>query len=315
MIVNVEKKGHKVSNCFIKELENLIALAGFDKDKEEDLRRFAEIGGGSKDGISWVKINWVLKDKIVPREDFLYCLAEVAISIRGAKYYFKEGISNPRRYELNRFLLMCDYIPQSGNIFPVSEKFRRCQGFYVEKYVEFIPPIFWNITIPFEEALAVFDAFVPKGGLEVKISENMCLFLKKYSCQHDGILKPAEASEESQSNEAFGFKLINTERKARFATIEAIRQVNSALIPITLINGNWIDIMGTLWCDYDYDLNIENYYNYLDLIYLDYFFDVSEGNKIRGMFNISDLNKLLKANPEYQEVYKRLTLEKSSTEK
>ena len=81
-------------------------------------------------------------------------------------------------------------------------------------------------------------------------------------------------------------------------------------MPITLINGNWVDIVGIIWEDYCHDLAIENFYNYLDLEMLDEFFYAYEGAEKMKKINILNINKLLMANPTYQEVYRRLTFKK-----
>lgn len=313
MATNIKRD---VSDDFKSELEKLIFLAGFNKDNLKDLKAFSELGGGAGEGISEVKINWVLKDGLVPREDFLYCLAEIAIKVMGVNYYFKQGILNPKRYELNRFLLMCGYAPQIGNIFPANEKFRRFRNDCTEKYVETIPNIFWDITIPFEEALTIFNAFTPNSGLEINISESINLSLKRYNYEYvDGVLQAVELTGKHTQCEALSFKLTNTERKMRFKTIEAVRQLNSSLIPITLINGNWVDVVGKIWLDDYYDLAVGNHFNYLDLYRFDSFFYAHPSDsKDRGVFDILDLNKVLISNSEFMEIHKKLTLKKETEE-
>lgn len=313
------KTRNQVPNSLISEIENLMKQAGFDKNVKEDLQKFSQIVGGAENGISDTKIKWVLDNQLIPREDFLYALATIMVNIRGNHNYKKNVIDNPIKYELERLLYLCNYSASSGDIFPVSEKFRKFDSVESELYLSSIPNIFWDLEFPFEEIIRYYYENIKFSEQTITLDNYSSLIFGAYDYEKDGFSEsfhPVNCIEGRHTcPDILRFQLYNDDEQLKFKSIDVIRNHNNARILMVLVNGNWIELTNasTIFMGQTYqDLNVNNYYNFANLHRPDdYFLNIpAYMRKTWKSPNIENLYDNLAFNPDYKEAHKMLTLKR-----
>lgn len=318
----IKKEGY-VSEAFRRELEQLIKLAGFDKNIDADLREFAflDILG---EGISNTKIKWILELHRKPNCDFLYSLAKIAVKVRGVNYYKKLKIDNPLKYEYERFLELCDYDFTIGNIWPREEKNRyiiRRIDFETEAYLSSVPNIFWDYDIDFESVVDFFHRFVKYSNQLIHLDEHTFMTYGLYNCEDDRHEKMTAVSIEEEYcpiPDVVRFRIDNTNEKLRFKSIEVTRSREIVVILIELINGNWMELISPKLKHaegWGQDLDINNFYNSANTWFADRFcYQVpkTEEKEWKDILTMDKLYSKLATNHNYKDAHARLTLTKDT---
>lgn len=307
------KKRNRVPEVLKSELEQLIKLAGYEKDKDSDLQSFANIGGGAAEGISNTKINWVLKESLLPREDFLYALATISAALKDPKHYENLGIDNPKKHELERYLSLCDYGIVPGSIFPASDKYRNYSTIESPKYLSSIPNIFWDLDISFTEIIKLFSGDNRPNQQIIDLSSSLNITFGMYNYLEDKQLGQITTVCSDADPDIFRFKLENNDQQRSFRSIEAIRTKNNARILIVLLNGNWIELTNakTEIGDLEWqDLSVDNFFSFKGVEAIDSFFwEISDFfSETEDFLSMEKLASLLDANPIYKKVHQQLTL-------
>ena len=226
------------------EIMYLIKKAGYDPNVNKELADFAYLGGRTEDGISNDKIKMVLNDNMLPREDFLYALALIAVKVNGEEEYYQRGIKDPFKYKLEGYLQMCGYDIEPGERFPYTSKFRKNSVDREDtSMLAAIPNIFWDVNIPFEDIVSHIQSQKLYGERRVNIGSGRNIIYGSYNYIEHGNPGPIGVTSVKEDNnpDIFGFKLINTDARLHIKSIEAIRSHQNAWIQMVLLNGHWVE--------------------------------------------------------------------------
>lgn len=319
----IKEKG-QVSKAFISELKQLIELAGYNRT-EESLRAFAWLGGGAKAGISHEKINWVLDSGWIPKMDFLFALANIAIKVRGKDYYKGKEKTPPLKYEYERYLKMCNYTFGPGSIWPIDSTCRRLNDLEAESYLNFVPNLFWDLSFDFTDVVNHFYQHRKYSEQSLALDEQTTVTFGLYNYDQKSDYQkttPIDMKNEPASTpDILRFKLDNTNEELRFKSIEIVRSARVVNILIVLINGHWLELTNSRldevrWPDWQ-TLETDNFYNALDLFGTDpFFWQISKAMRnepeFKNAFNIERLYSKLGVHPGYEETYQQLTLKKKT---
>jgi len=313
------KKEGRVSDIFIRELAQLIKLAGYDIQKDIELQKFSWLGGGASHGISNTKIKWILDFGMIPKIDFLYALANIAFKIKGTNYYKKIKVKNPIKYEYERYLSICNYTFKLGNIWPPEIKYQIRKDLKTESYLASIPNIFWDLTLKFEDIVAHFHKKIKYSEQLITLDNYTSITFGLYNYEQNSNWKKIEPvdieGDYCPTPDIFRFKIDNTNEQLHFKSIEVIRCQNTAYMLSELINGHWIEMTNSGYYEWDVwqKLNIDNFYNSKDFSSPDIFFaqlseNAKKSSEWKDIFTIEKLYSKLTSNNNYNEAYKQLSL-------